>query len=425
MLLGIPDPRALALLTILLLAGCEANRPALSTAPSMAAAHEEVLPAELASDPGTMDLVATSTLGEPLAGLHSEELERFAEGREEFIEEEDIEDGLGPVFNEASCVACHNAPVGGTNGRLETRFGKFVAGKFDAMPKWGGSLMQDHGIGAILTEHGAYNYVAEVMPPSSNVKAGRVTTPLFGLGLVDAVPDASLLALAAQQARFTPSTAGVAHMVTDANGATRVGRFGWKAQVASLHTFSGDAYLNEMGFTSPEFPNENPPQGDMAALAYNPVPEMNDDGEGVQKFADFMTLLGPPPRGARTVTTDAGSQVFRNIGCANCHTSTLTTGNSPITAISRKSFQPFSDFLLHDMGSLGDGIEQGKASGRHMRTAPLWGLTSRPSYLHDGRAKTPEAAIMAHAGQGSAARDRFARLDSRDRYTLLAFLKSL
>jgi cytochrome c peroxidase len=154
-----------------------------------------------------MDLVATSTLGEPLAGLHSEELERFAEGREEFIEEEDIEDGLGPVFNEASCVACHNAPVGGTNGRLETRFGKFVAGKFDAMPKWGGSLMQDHGIGAIHTEHGAYNYVAEVMPPSSNVKAGRVTTPLFGLGLVDAVPDASLLALAAQQARFTPSTA--------------------------------------------------------------------------------------------------------------------------------------------------------------------------------------------------------------------------
>jgi CxxC motif-containing protein (DUF1111 family) len=264
------------------------------------------------------------------------------------------------------------------------------------------------------------------VPRAANVVALRVTTPLFGLGLVDAVPDQTLLALAAKEARNSPSTKGTANMVVDAGtGATRVGRFGWKAQQASLHTFSGDAYLNEMGITSPDFPNENCPQGNCDLLKFNPLPTLNDDGEGVDQFFDFMSMLAPPPRGRITNDVQDGARIFVAIGCADCHTPTLTTGPSPIAALSNKTFQPFSDFLLHNMGSLGDGIVQGNAKQREMRTAPLWGLTSRPVFLHDGRAKTPTAAILFHDGQGARARRSFQALRSSQQQDLVAFLRSL
>jgi len=209
-------------------------------------------------------------------------------------------------------------------------------------------------------------------------------------------------------------------------GATRVGKFGWKCQEPTLHQFAGDAYLNEMGVTSPEFPDENCPQGDCSRLAFNPVPTLNNDGTDVARFEDFMTLMAPPPRNDRGYHSPVGEAVFRAIGCANCHTPSLVTGPSPVTALSNKVFSPFSDFLLHDMGTLGDGIAQGSASGRQMRTAPLWGLTTdRHSFLHDGRAKSVEAAILAHAGQGQASRNLFLRLNPGMRNHLLAFLGSL
>jgi CxxC motif-containing protein (DUF1111 family) len=370
------------------------------------------------------DAARGTILGGPLGGLSGTELARFVAGQEEFQEVETVEEGLGPVFNEAACVVCHTAPVGGTTGRSETRFGKWDRGRFDPLADLGGSLLQDHAIGRVANSR--FKFVPEVVPRRANVTTGRITTPLFGLGLVDAVTDETLLALARSQARNTPSTAGSPNMVTEiATGATRVGRFGWKSQVPTLHQFSGDAYLNEMGITNPEFPVENAPQGDQDALAKNPVPTLNDDGEGVELFEDFMTLLGPPPRGFQNRQTDAGSKVFQQIGCANCHTPSLTTGPSPVSALSRKVFHPFSDFLLHDMGSLGDGIVQGQAKGREIRTAPLWGLRTRTVLLHDGRATTPEEAIRAHSGQGSNASARFGRLNSDDRRALLAFLRSL
>lgn len=432
---GPPLPRwtafgAFVVISSFLLVGCDLQRTPLNTAPFNKAGIDVSVGADASGDSSeidaTGDLARSSRLGGPLAGLNPAELARFVAGQAEFVEEETAEEGLGPVFNEAACVVCHNGPVGGTNGRLETRFGKWDRGRFDPLANLGGSLMQDHAIGSVVNGAGKYTYVAEVVPVAANVKAGRVTTPLFGLGLVNAVPDAALLELASKQARNFPSTRGTPNMVTEiATGALRVGRFGWKAQVATIHQFSGDAYLNEMGITSPEFPNENDPQGNHESLKYNPMSTINDDGEGVELFSDFMNLLGPPPRGPRTVVTDAGGQVFRRIGCVNCHTPTLVTGESPVAALDHKTFQPFSDFLLHDMGSLGDGIVQGQAGGRMMRTAPLWGLTSRPTYLHDGRARSPQAAILQHAGQGSDSRNRFLRLDPRERLALLAFLKSL
>jgi len=412
---------ALAILASFILSGCETRKStSLSTDPVAG------IPDDPAEARGSGDMAKATTLGGPVGGLTGAELARFEAGLDEFTELETVEDGLGPVFNEAGCVTCHDAPIGGTNGRLETRFGKLDRGDFDPLDRLWGSLMQDHAIGTVRKGRNKFTFVPEVIPRRANTSALRVTTSLFGLGLVDAVPDAAFLALARSQARNTPSTRGTPHMVTEIRtGALRVGRFGWKAQVPTLHQFSGDAYVNEMGITNPEFPKENAPQGDFDALAFNPLPALNDDGEGVVLFADFMTLLGPPPRGPRNSQTEAGEQVFKQIGCVNCHTSTFTTGDSPVMALSHKVFQPFSDFLLHDMGNLGDRIVQGNARGRQMRTAPLWGLRARPLLLHDGRARTPEAAILAHDGQGSASRRDFARLSGRDRQALLAFLKSL
>jgi len=406
-----------------LVAGCETSNSNLNTSPPTSSSSDEIMPADLTTN---MALATAAALGAPLHGLTADEQARFAAGVAEFEDAEEPDEGLGPVFNEASCSSCHAAPLGGTTGRAETRFGRVSNGIFDPLANLGGSLIQDHAIGLVHTSAGDFTYVPEVVPPSANVAALRITTPLFGLGLVDAVPDAELLQLARLEARLAPSTQGTPSMTTEIlTGKTRVGRFGWKAQNPTLHQFAGDAYLNEMGITNPEFPNENCPQGNCASLAFNPLSAVNDTGDGVTAFTDFMSMLGPPRRGAITRTTIAGGAVFVGIGCANCHTPILTTGDSPIAALSHKAFQPFSDFLLHDMGSLGDGITQGNATGRLMRTAPLWGLSSRPVYLHDGRASTPSQAILAHAGQGQRARDRYAALRPGEQAALLAFLKSL
>jgi CxxC motif-containing protein (DUF1111 family) len=215
-------------------------------------------------------------------------------------------------------------------------------------------------------------------------------------------------------------------MVNDiATGKSAVGKFGWKDQNPSLFQFSGDAYLNEMGITNPQFPNENCPNGDCSVMIHNPDPSLNDDGTDVRKFTDFMTLLAPPPRGPVTAAVQRGQILFQAVGCANCHTPALITGANKVAALNHVVFQPFSDFLLHDMGSLGDGIVQGNATGTLMRTAPLWGLRFEASLLHDGRATTPQAAILEHDGQGKEARDRYVGLSQKQKAELLAFLNSL
>ncbi|HVH68333.1 MAG TPA: di-heme oxidoredictase family protein [Gemmatimonadales bacterium] len=398
---------ALTSIAVLWLAACETSRDVVVNPP----APDSVIA-------GLLEASVATTLGAPFASLTADELARFTTGQQEFEAVETVAEGLGPVFNEASCASCHAMPVGGTNGRKETRFGTTTNGVFDPMTALGGSLIQDHSIGPPFSP--------EVVPATATITAHRITTPLFGLGLVDAVPDGELLALARLEAISSPRTAGTPNLVSEIlTGRTRVGRFGWKAQVPTLFQFSGDAYVNEMGITNPEFPDENCPQGDCQLLAQNPAPGLNDDGTGVREFTDFMTMLAPPPRGAVTSQVVAGGTIFVAIGCANCHTPALATGPSPIAALSRKAFRPFSDFLLHDMGSLGDGIVQGTSTERQMRTAPLWGIASRPALLHDGRATTIDAAIRAHDGQGGNARDRFAGLSPQARTALLAYVNSL
>jgi CxxC motif-containing protein (DUF1111 family) len=362
--------------------------------------------------------------GEPLAGLPADLLERFNDGKEEFQSVETPEEGVGPVFNDVSCATCHfTGAVGGGAPRLETRFGRLHGdGTFDPMTEFGGSLIQENGIGPNMD----CNYLAEVVPPEATIVAKRRTTPLFGLGLVDAVPDATFVAIANEE-RFNPDhIKGTVAMVPNIEtGQLSVGKFGWKGQNPSLFQFSGDAYVNEMGITSPQFVDENCPQGDCDSLHCNPRPDMNDDGTDVALFADFMKFLAAPPRGPITGSAIVGELVFRSIGCVGCHRSVLRTGPNPVAALDRKTIHPYSDFLLHDMGSLGDGITQNNATGKLMRTAPLWGLRKITTYLHDGRATTLEQAILAHDGQAKKARDRFASLSGGNKQFLYAFLNSL
>ncbi len=378
----------------------------------------------VASDTSSSEaLTAAASPGDPLPGLTASQLARFQAGRAAFVQTEDAARGLGPVFNEASCAACHAGPdgaAGGTNQRIETRFGRVDAsGNFDPMIAQGGSLLQDYGIGEVA---GGY-YAPEVVPEGANVIAGRRTTPLFGLGLVDAVSDDTFRALALLQKLVRPAIAGKVSVVTSvATGKPSVGKFGWKAQVPSLFVFSGDAYLNEMGITNPLFPHENCPQGDCSTLSYNPRPDLNDDGEDLARFADFMTFLAPPQLLPGSVR---GEAVAARTGCLDCHVPMLVTAPNAVAALSRRTLRPFSDFLLHDMGTLGDGIVQGAAGAREMRTAPLWGLRTQTRLLHDGRAATITEAILAHDGQGKHARDRFAALDDSERAALLAFLGTL
>jgi CxxC motif-containing protein (DUF1111 family) len=362
--------------------------------------------------------------GDPFSGLAATLLDRFDAGKDEFEEEDGVDEGLGPVFNDTSCAACHlNPSTGGDSDIVETRFGTITDNHFDPLAQFGGSLIQSQGVGPL----GSCNFGGESVPAEATIVAGRKTTPLFGLGLVDAVPDKVYQLLAALQKNISPSTAGRVNIVQNATtGRLAVGKFGWKAQVPSLAHFSGDAYLNEMGITSPFFPNENCPQGDCTLItSCDPATEPDNDGTAVQAFTDFMTLLAPPPRGPITSAARAGERVFLRIGCGNCHLPTLVTGLSRVRALNTVVFHPWSDFLLHDMGELGDGIEQGRAKGREMRTAPLWGLRVRNTFLHDGSQSTLEGAILAHAGQGLAARNRFNTLPPADAAALIAFLKSL
>src|SRR5690349_16645828 len=360
--------------------------------------------------------------GDPVSGLTPTQLTLFTEGRNEFGQAEEADEGLGPVFNNTSCAACHSSPrVGGDSNIVETRFGRMDGTTFDPMASHGGSLLQVSGIDPT---HGC---PGETVPADATIRANRKTTPLFGLGLVDQVPDATLQQLAQNQRHTAPDVAGQASSVVDAaSGRQRVGRFGWKAQVATLLTFSADAYLNEMGITSPIFPKDNAPNGDTAILdRCDKVASIEDDGSGVAAFTDFMTMLAPPPRGAMNTEAERGAQIFERIGCAVCHVPQLTTGASNIPALANVTFAPFSDFLLHDMGALGDGIVQGAASGRQMRTAPLWGLGTRNRYLHDARASRLEDAIQAHDGQGSTAAAAFLGLSKADEKDLIKFLQSL
>ena len=359
----------------------------------------------------------TALPGAPLAGLTADELAAFQAGRAQFLNTEAPQTGLGPLFNGRSCVQCHGAPVaGGSSGITVTRFGRVVDGAFDPMESQGGSLLQ---------RLSTLGQAIEVVPPGATVVAQRVSTALYGAGLIEAIPDATIQALAT--AAKPDGVRGRAAIVRDAaTGVARVGRFGWKAQHATLTAFSADALRNEMGITNRFFPTENTANG--PAIASSPIEDGVDPATGLadlDRAATFMRLLAPPPRGPLSPGALAGESLYTAVGCAACHVPTLATGQHAVAALSEKPVGLFSDLLLHDMGSLNDGIAQDGAGVNEMKTPPLWGLRFTPRYLHDGRANTVDQAIRLHDGEGAVARDRYIGLTATQRQQLLDYLGSL
>ena len=401
----------------------------------------------------------------------------FEAAKEAFASVEEIDEGLGPVFNEAGCGNCHTTPVvGGSGEQIERRFGSVVNGVFfgydGGNDNQGGTLRQ---LFANTYQNGSVTCVipVETEPGDATVKnVGRRTTPLFGLGLVDSLPDSVFDAIAAAQ---PSSIRGVVNRVgvlvpdvrdpSQSIGSLRVGRFGWKAGVPSLQTFSADAYLNEMGISTQScfkgtsilaFAYDNLPNG--AAIApgcnggdlqpANPrgvadVPEFTDDVVGpctdnrtelqddIVLFTQFMEALAPPPvRITDPAAFIRGAVNFAKAQCVGCHVPIpFRTPEHPFNGVPGKfTFFPFSDFLAHDMGSLGDGIGatgDSVAVTRRMRTAPLWGARFNTSFLHDGRATTIRDAILFHDGQGANAREAFKHLSSDEQSDLIKFVKSI
>lgn len=369
---------------------------------------------------------APAGAGGPLAGITPREFAEFRLGLDDFLEVETPEEGLGPAFNGASCAVCHHTPaVGGVSAVLEVRAGSFDAGGvFRGLDETGETLVHLFSI----PTHGCQPQI----PDSATILARRAPIPLFGAGLVEAIPDSALLALADPDDRNRDGVSGRPGIVRDPEtGQLRVGRFGWKSQHATLLAFGADAYRNEMGITNDVFPNELAVGVSAAAMAAcDPIPDPEDLPDprtrrrGIDNFASFMRFLAPIAAEPATPETRDGERIFGLIGCAACHVPVLHTGPSDNPLFDRRPVPAFSDFLLHDVGT-GDGIVQAGALATEIRTPALWGLRTRRPFLHDGRAATIADAIAAHAREAEAARRGFAQLSPADREKLLAFLRSL
>jgi CxxC motif-containing protein (DUF1111 family) len=230
-------------------------------------------------------------------------------------------------------------------------------------------------------------------------------------------------------------------VVLEANNAPRIGRFGWKSQHASLESFAADAYLNEMGITTPLLPDENTSLGRFVGFGtpFDPVPDPEDDGEDVKAFANFMRATKAPPRGAINFTVRAGEALFNQAGCNACHVGSIRTA-APGTringgairvrdAVGNKVIHPYSDFLMHDIGT-GDGIPvlpgaDFAGTAAQIRTAPLWGLRTRNRLMHDGLSFTKQEAIARHANQAATAKTAYDALSQAQKDQVLAFLDSL
>lgn len=360
--------------------------------------------------------------GDRLSGLTAASISLFEAGKEDFASVEGLEDGLGPAFNGVSCGSCHSIPaLGGSGNSTETRTAR----------RDGNTYIEPAG-GSLLHLFTTDPRCQPLLPVNANVFARRLATPLFGAGLIEAIPDATLLAIAEQQRRSFDLVRGRVAMIRDvASNTMRAGRFGWKSQHATLLAFSGDAYTNEMGITNDLFPNEvglGLPAQQLAMC--DTVPGIDDRRDpvthlrGIDLFEGFMKFLAPPERLPLSPAAARGEQVFANIGCARCHMPSIMTGPNANPALSNKPVRAYSDFLLHDIGT-GDGIDQAAARGGEMRTAPLWGLRFRRMLMHDGSALGLDPAVQMHEGEAAGSRMLYRFLPPGDRAALLAFLSSL
>jgi CxxC motif-containing protein (DUF1111 family) len=378
------------------------------------------------------DVKAESSLGGPLPNLTTLETALFTSGQKNFFKLWDPVHGLGPVFTNSACTNCHSQPVpGGNSPQKITLFGTTnLDGTFNPLTNEGGPLLQPISISKFQP---VCTLSGETIPSDATIVAQRLSPPTFGSGLINSIDQNSILANAIDKGMGIHGTAG---MVLDENGQTKVGRFGRKAQFADLLQFTSEALTHDLGITSPLISTEDLPQGQPIPPACVVAAEPNDTG-GKQLVAifHFEEYLAPSNPGTPNVN---GQAIFNSIGCALCHLPSYTTAPSVSVALdlngktlvskalSNQQVNLYSDLLLHDMGAgLADNIQQGAATGSQWRTTPLWGLSLRTQYLHDGRTSNLTTAIQDHGGEAQQVIQTFNTLSSSDQADLLTFISSL
>jgi CxxC motif-containing protein (DUF1111 family) len=425
-----------------------------------------------AQDPGVRTGAAAS--GAPLAGLTAHETDYFYAGQADFAEEENVADGLGPRMNLNSCGGCHSQPaVGGSSPAINPQVAFAGSdGGTDTVPPFlspNGPVREarfilnrdgthDGGVHALFTISGRTGAAGCTMPQpdfatqmANHNVIFRIPTPTFGLGLIEQIPDAAILANMNSnssvksalgirgRANFAVAGRTITGQTNNNGNDGTIARFGWKAQNKSILMFSGEAYNVEMGISNELFQTERDETG-ACQFAYVPNSVSDPDAatsiaglSSIERFSFFMRLLAPPapsvdtPGGALSIAN--GKKLFAAVGCVHCHTPSFTTGNSAVAALRHMPVNLFSDLVIHNMGSgLSDGVSQGEAGPTEFRTAPLWGLGQRIFFMHDGRTSNLLTAIRSHASSGSEANGviaNFAGLSEAQKQDLLNFLRSL
>ena len=423
-----------------------------------------------ATDPGPRPGAAGA--GTPLPGLTAQELALFTGSQEAFEEVDSVsgdgvmaEDGkgLGPTFNGNSCAMCHGQPaVGGTSPGLQSPQNPVPNPQIALATKRGAQntipsfisatsparearfpVAAGGGVAGLFTIRGRDdapgctlaqpNFAAQV---ASGDIIFRIATPVFGTGLMENTPDLALSANLAANAAQKAARGVSGKLNTSGNDGT-VTKFGWKAQNKSLMIFAGEAYNVEQGVSNEAFTNE---RSAVPGCVFNGSPEDHTNNGGVDEgspaevssdavlFAAFMRLLAPPTPAAPTASTTNGLAVFTAVGCADCHTPSLTTGPSPVAALNNVTYSPFSDIAVHNMGSLADDVPQGGAGADEFRSAPLWGAGQRLFFLHDGRTANIVQAVQAHFSTGSEANTSVQNLagqSATNQQDVINFLRSL
>jgi CxxC motif-containing protein (DUF1111 family) len=366
----------------------------------------------------------------------------FALDQAQFERKHDASSGLGPVFNATACVDCHNNGVAGA----ASQFTEQRVGHNDANGNFVNPTITINGGADTITGRSIVNdrsicpQVQEHVPDTENIRTLRAVLNTLGDGFVEAAGDQTFLTIAANQ---PGQSNGLIHgeaiqvPILEAPGQTGVGKFGWKDQDPTILSFSGDAYLNEMGVT-----NRLKPKDVTSVCKVTTDPEDVPDALGladIDHFAQFVRGTQVPPRDtvlAATQDATVGQTLFNSVGCAVCHVATLTTeppgtlingGTYTVpAALGNKVFHPYGDFLLHDVGT-GDGIVQaGPAdTANKLRTVPLWGLRIKSRFMHDNASITLGDAIQRHAGEAQAVITRFSALTAAQQQQLITFLKSL
>lgn len=440
------------------------------TAPSISLSLGNALSARLALSGGDLTVfdVSPDAFSLPAPNLRADHVAQHDEGDEAFEDPFDnvpgsANFGLGPVFDNVSCEACH---VGDGRGRAPYPGEQFESMLFrssipgvdphggpQGIPGFGGQL-QLRGVSPMLADASAViSYVESqgvfadgstyslrvptytltglrAALPANTLISPRVAPAVFGLGLLEAVPEAEILSLAALQA-IGHQVSGRPNTVWDeATQRYTIGRFGWKANNPNLVQQTAGAYNGDMGITSSLFPAESC-EGVDPACARHGI-EVQDDV--VADVAFYMRTLGVPARrNLNDPSARQGELLFHAAGCANCHVATLITGNLPgVPEVANQLIHPYTDLLVHDMGpGLADNRPDFKANGSEWRTAPLWGVgliqtvNGHPTLLHDGRARSLMEAILWHGGEAAAAQARVRKMTAAQRSALIAFLQSL